>query len=71
MQKQLHGFWIYFSMVAIPLYVRHHVTFKEPGGGRMDITIGPKQTMGKTVKLWIFLIYIDFLWILIFLLCSK
>lgn len=39
-----------FSMVAIPLYVRHHVTFKEAGGGRMDITIGPKQTMGKTVS---------------------
>lgn len=38
-------------MVAIPLYVRHHVTFKEAGGGRMDITIGPKQTMGKTVSL--------------------
>lgn len=37
-------------MVAIPLYVRHHVTFKEAGGGRMDITIGPKQTMGKTVS---------------------
>ncbi|XP_054720314.1 AP-3 complex subunit mu-1-like [Uloborus diversus] len=38
------------NMVAIPLYVRHHVSFKEAGGGRMDITVGPKQTMGKTVE---------------------
>ncbi|KAG1654252.1 AP-3 complex subunit mu-1 [Nymphon striatum] len=38
------------SMVAIPVYVRHIITFKETGGGRMDITIGPKQTMGKNVE---------------------
>lgn len=38
------------NMVAIPLYVRHHVSFKEAGGGRIDITVGPKQTMGKTVE---------------------
>lgn len=38
------------NMVAIPIYVRHHISFKEAGGGKMDITVGPKQTMGKTVE---------------------
>ncbi|CAN7992752.1 unnamed protein product [Ixodes hexagonus] len=37
------------SIVAIPIYVRHQITFREAGGGRMDITLGPKQTMGKPV----------------------
>ncbi|XP_064457269.1 AP-3 complex subunit mu-1-like [Ornithodoros turicata] len=37
------------SIVAIPIYVRHQISFKDVGGGRLDITVGPKQTMGKTV----------------------
>lgn len=37
------------SIVAIPIYIRHQITFREVGGGRLDITVGPKQTMGKTV----------------------
>lgn len=39
------------SIVAIPIYVRHNISLKEPGGGRLDITVGPKQTIGRTVKL--------------------
>lgn len=38
------------SIVAIPIYVRHNISLKEPGGGRLDITVGPKQTIGRTVS---------------------
>ncbi|XP_014285233.1 AP-3 complex subunit mu-1 [Halyomorpha halys] len=34
-------------VVAIPIYVRHHLNFKE---GRLDLTVGPKQTIGRTVE---------------------
>jgi hypothetical protein len=37
-------------MVSIPLYIRHHISFKEVGGGKIEIQIGPKQTMGKLVN---------------------
>lgn len=38
------------NMVAIPIYVKHNIMMKEGSGGKLDITIGPKQTMGKTVE---------------------
>ena len=39
------------SVVAVPLYVRHTISFKTgPGTGRLDLTVGPKQTMGRTVE---------------------
>ncbi|KAJ8248432.1 hypothetical protein GJAV_G00241960 [Gymnothorax javanicus] len=39
------------NMVAIPVYVKQNISFFETGSaGRLDITIGPKQTMGKTVE---------------------
>ncbi|KAF0306476.1 AP-3 complex subunit mu-1 [Amphibalanus amphitrite] len=39
------------SVVAVPLYVRHNISFKTgPGTGRLDLTVGPKQTMGRTVE---------------------
>ena len=39
------------SLVAIPVYVKQSISFFESGsGGRMDLTVGPKQTMGKTVE---------------------
>ncbi|CAD1472024.1 unnamed protein product, partial [Heterotrigona itama] len=38
------------SIVAIPIYVRHNISLKELGGGRLDITVGPKQTIGRTVE---------------------
>lgn len=37
-------------MVAIPVYVRHTISFREGAAGRFDVTIGPKQTMGKTIE---------------------
>lgn len=37
--------------MAIPVYVKQNINFFETGPcGRLDITIGPKQTMGKTVE---------------------
>lgn len=37
--------------MAIPVYVKQNISFFDTGScGRLDITIGPKQTMGKTVE---------------------
>ncbi|XP_053655012.2 AP-3 complex subunit mu-1 isoform X1 [Cherax quadricarinatus] len=38
------------SVVAIPVYIRHNISFRDVGGGRLDITVGPKQTMGRAVE---------------------
>lgn len=39
------------SVVAIPLYVRHSLTLRNNGDqGRLDLTVGPKQTMGRTLE---------------------
>ncbi|XP_059928492.1 AP-3 complex subunit mu-1 isoform X3 [Gadus macrocephalus] len=39
------------NLVAIPVYVKQNISFFESGsGGRLDLTAGPKQTMGKTVE---------------------
>ncbi len=37
------------STVAVPVYVRHSIVFSETGG-KLDITLGPKQNMGKMVN---------------------
>ena len=40
------------SNVAIPVSVRHQLNFTSAsqGNGRLDITVSPKQTMGRTVE---------------------
>jgi len=38
------------NLVAIPVYLRHSISYKEGSAGRLDITLGPKQTMGKVVE---------------------
>jgi len=39
------------SVVAIPVYVRHNMTWLSGGtSGKLDITVGPKQTMGRQVE---------------------
>ncbi|XP_030011893.1 AP-3 complex subunit mu-1 [Sphaeramia orbicularis] len=39
------------NLVAIPVYVKQSISFFESGScGRLDITLGPKQTMGKMVE---------------------
>ncbi|CAD6185254.1 unnamed protein product [Caenorhabditis auriculariae] len=37
------------NMVAIPVYVRHVILLK-PVGGKMELTVGPKQSMGKMLE---------------------
>lgn len=46
---------IYFSMVAIPVYVRHSIHLKGGTGSRLELTVGPKQSMGKIVSFHWFL----------------
>lgn len=43
------------GIVAIPIYIRHMLALKEAtsGSGRLDITVGPKQTLGRTVSIYI------------------
>nr|XP_023679988.1 AP-3 complex subunit mu-1 [Paramormyrops kingsleyae]XP_023679989.1 AP-3 complex subunit mu-1 [Paramormyrops kingsleyae]XP_023679990.1 AP-3 complex subunit mu-1 [Paramormyrops kingsleyae] len=39
------------NLVAIPVYVKQNISFFESGfSGRLDITVEPKQTMGKIVE---------------------
>ncbi|XP_044262739.1 AP-3 complex subunit mu-1 [Tribolium madens] len=38
------------SVVAIPIYVRHNLSIKSGEQGRLDLTVGPKQTLGRTVE---------------------
>lgn len=38
------------SVVAIPIYVRHNLSVRSGEQGRLDITVGPKQTLGRTVE---------------------
>ncbi|CAI9601855.1 unnamed protein product [Staurois parvus] len=39
------------NLVAIPVYVKHNIVFQESSSsGRFDVTVGLKQTMGKTVE---------------------
>ncbi|XP_062366592.1 AP-3 complex subunit mu-2 isoform X2 [Cinclus cinclus] len=39
------------NLVAIPVYVKHNISFRDSSSlGRFEITMGPKQTMGKTVE---------------------
>lgn len=42
---------LYSSLVAIPVYVKHNISFRDSSSlGRFEITVGPKQTMGKTIE---------------------
>lgn len=44
-------FGLFSSLVAIPVYVKHSISFRDSSSlGRFEITVGPKQTMGKTIE---------------------
>lgn len=44
-------FCLFRSLVAIPVYVKHSISFRDSSSlGRFEITVGPKQTMGKTIE---------------------
>lgn len=38
------------SVVAIPIYVRHNLSIKTGEQARLDLTVGPKQTLGRSVE---------------------
>ncbi|KAI1726922.1 adaptor complexes medium subunit family domain-containing protein [Ditylenchus destructor] len=38
------------SAVAIPLYIRHNIVLKNGAAGRLELTVGPKQSMGKMLE---------------------
>ncbi|XP_073452860.1 AP-3 complex subunit mu-1 [Aquarana catesbeiana] len=39
------------NLVAIPVYVKHNIIFQEnSSSGRFDVTVGPKQNMGKPLE---------------------
>ena len=38
------------SNVAIPISIRHQLNFTPSGSGKLDITVSPKQVMGRTVS---------------------
>ena len=40
-----------FSTIPIPIYVKPNIQYREGSSGRFELTVGPKQTMGKTVRL--------------------
>lgn len=37
------------SVVAIPVYIRHNFSIKTGEQGRLDLTVGPRTTLGRTV----------------------
>jgi hypothetical protein len=43
-------------MVAIPVYLKHNIFYREGSAGRFDVSIGAKSTMGKTVSTFIIFI---------------
>ncbi|XP_032231637.1 AP-3 complex subunit mu-1 isoform X2 [Nematostella vectensis] len=47
---RLLSYHITTGTVAIPVYVKHQISYSEGGSGRFDLTVGPKQTMGKTIE---------------------
>jgi len=49
---------LYFSLSAlcIPIYVKHNIQYREGSSGRFELTVGPKQTMGKTVCIYLFIL---------------
>ncbi len=38
------------SSVAIPINVRHQISFANSSGGKLDISLSPRQTMGRTLE---------------------
>ena len=37
-------------MVAIPLNIRHNISLKSGSASRIELTVGPKQSMGKVLE---------------------
>lgn len=41
---------IFNSMVAIPIYLKHNIFYREGSAGRFDVSVSAKSTMGKSVS---------------------
>ncbi|CAF1037662.1 unnamed protein product [Rotaria sordida] len=38
------------NTICMPIYVKHHIQYREGSSGRFELTVGPKQTMGKSLE---------------------
>ncbi|CAF4485917.1 unnamed protein product, partial [Rotaria sp. Silwood2] len=38
------------NAICIPIYVKHHIQYREGSSGRFELTVEPKQTMGKPLN---------------------
>lgn len=38
------------SVVGIPIYIRHSLSLKTGEQGRLDITVGPRTTLGRVLE---------------------
>lgn len=38
------------NIVAIPIYVKHNINFREQTSGKFHVTVEPKQTIGRVVE---------------------
>ncbi|CAF1090995.1 unnamed protein product [Adineta steineri] len=38
------------NSISIPIYVKHNIQYREGSAGRFELTVGPKQTMGKSLE---------------------
>jgi len=45
-----------FSTLSIPIYVKHNIQYREGSSGRFELTVGPKQTMGKPVCIHLYIL---------------
>ncbi|CAG5129958.1 unnamed protein product, partial [Candidula unifasciata] len=39
-----------YNSVNLPIYLKHSIAYREGSGGKFDVTIGPKQNLGKTIE---------------------
>lgn len=37
------------NIVSVPIYLRHSIVFRDTSGGKLEIQLGTKQTVGKSV----------------------
>ena len=44
------------NIVTVPIFVRHHISFKENSAGKIEIAINPRQAFGRTVRYAIYFI---------------
>ena len=38
------------NVIPIPLYIKHNLSMRSHDFGRLDVSVGPKQTLGRTIE---------------------